>query len=53
MAFWKTGRESFLNCAEIAPGHRRGDIHPVGMEGLEPAQTPPGFKCPCIFEEGY
>ena len=47
----KRGRECRLNCSEIASGHGQADIHPVGMQGFEPAEAPPSFEDPFVFQE--
>src|SRR4029077_12756807 len=41
-----------LNCFEITSNDGRCDIHPIGMEGLEPAQAPPGFKNSFVLQKG-
>ena len=52
MVLGETRRECRLNCSEIASGHGRADIHPVGMQGFEPTQASPSFENPLVFEEG-
>ena len=53
MTFGEAGRECRLNCFEIASGHGRADIHPIGMQGFEPAEASPGFEDPFVFQEGH
>ena len=53
MAFGKTGRECRLNRSEIASSHGQADIHPIGMQGFEPAQVAPGCEDRCVFQEGH
>src|SRR5262245_13728807 len=53
MTFGETGRECRLNRSKIALGHSGTEIHPIGMESLEPTQAAPGFEDPSVFEEGH
>jgi hypothetical protein len=53
MAFGEMGRECRLNCSEIASSHGQADIHPIGMQGFEPAQPSPGFEDRFVFQEGH
>ena len=53
MAFGEAGHERRLNRFEIASSHRQADIHPVGMQGFEPAEVSPGFEDRFIFKEGH
>ena len=46
MVLGETRRECRLNFFEIASSHGRADIHPVGMQGFEPAEAAPSFEDP-------
>src|SRR5215468_9608906 len=51
--FREASREFCLNCSKITLGHSGADIHPIGMQCLEPTQVPPGLDDPFVFEEGH
>src|SRR5262249_37488118 len=53
MVFGELSRECRLNFTEIASAHVEADIHPIGMQSFEPAETSPDLKDRRVFQEGH